>query len=152
MLAESSTEDIVIQSSTYGEIKPQEYQIYHMTKAIVGFQSIREYALIPYEDTPFFILHAVHDDINFIVLPAENVNNYTIELDRDTVEELELEKPEDVATFLIVNLQGDEISVNLRAPILFAPHSRKACQYIIHNLELPIRYVLREGGDEAARS
>ena len=142
----------IIHSSVYGELKPQEHQLYQMTKAMVGFQSIRNYALIPYEDTPFFIFHATDEDVSFIMLPATHVDNYTIKLDQATVAELQLTAPEDVTTMLIVNLNQEEVSVNLRAPVLLAPHSRKACQYIIHNQELPIRHVLGQGGDDDART
>ncbi|MGZ9586266.1 flagellar assembly protein FliW [Paenibacillus marinisediminis] len=147
----SEADEVVIHSSVYGVLKPHNHQLFDMTKGMIGFQAIREYALIPYEDTPFYILHAVQEDISFILLPADQVDNFAIELDPATVHSLELSGPEDAVTMLVVNLNEGQVSVNLRAPVILAPLTRKACQYIIHNAELPIRHVLREGGDDSAR-
>ncbi len=41
-----------------------------------------------------------------------------------------------------VNIVDDRPCVNLKAPIILVPGSRKACQYILHDRDFPIRYPL----------
>ncbi|SMG46042.1 flagellar assembly protein FliW [Paenibacillus aquistagni] len=142
----------MIISSIYGELMPEPHQVYHFVKGMVGFQAVRDFALLPYEDTPFYILHGTEGQTSFILLPAEQVQHYSFEIDRSTAELLELTKPEDAVTLLVVNMDEGEISVNLRAPVLLHPASQKGCQYVIHDQSVPLRYVLNKGGDHAART
>ncbi|MCM3338733.1 flagellar assembly protein FliW [Paenibacillus sp. MER TA 81-3] len=137
----------VIHSPSYGELHPQPHQIYEFVKGMVGFQSIVAYALMPYEDSVFYILHAVDEDRSFILIPAENVQDYSFAIDQATVEVLEIGQPEDVVTMLVVNIIDDVISVNLRAPVLFSPKTQKGCQYIITDSNLPIRHFIQGRGE-----
>lgn len=144
--------DLIVHSSVYGDLKPEKHQLFEFVKGMVGFQALRNYMLLPYEDTPFFILHGCDEEVAFILLPGDLVTSYTFDVDQSTLELLEIKRPEEVVTMLVANIRGNEISVNLRAPVLLAPESQKGCQYILHNNDLPLRYVLREGGDLSARS
>lgn len=148
----TSTNDIVeskvtIHSSNYGDLHPEPHQLYEFVKGMVGFQSIVRYALLPYDDSAFYILHAVNEKRSFILIRADYVQNYTFPIDRATVEALEIEEPEDIVTMLVVNIINDAISVNLRAPVLFSPKTQKACQYIITDSNLPVRHFIQGRGE-----
>ncbi|HEY8529486.1 MAG TPA: flagellar assembly protein FliW [Paenibacillaceae bacterium] len=134
----------LIRSDRYGDLHVAEEQIYRFEKGIVGWQDIKQYALIGVEDTPFFILHAVDEQLSFILIPAEKVVlDYGFEIDDETVELLDAKKPEDVVIFLIVNIIDDAFYVNLKAPVLLVPRSRAGCQYVIHDRDYPLRFPLR---------
>ncbi|GAC41323.1 flagellar assembly protein FliW [Paenibacillus popilliae] len=134
---------VTIHSSNYGALHPEPHQIYEFVKGMIGFQSIARYALLPYDDSVFYILHAVDEERSFILIPAEYVQNYSFPIDRNTVEALEVEAPEDVVTMLVVNIINDGMSVNLRAPVLFSPTTQKGCQYIIMDSNLPVRHFIQ---------
>ncbi|MED5018445.1 flagellar assembly protein FliW [Paenibacillus chibensis] len=133
----------VIQSSVYGSLDIAEDQIYHFESDILGIPNIREYALLPIDDTLFFLLHAVEEDVSFVLLPAvQAVEGYGFQLQEETVSLLQLESPEDAGVMLIVNIHDQDIYVNLKAPIILSPHSHKGCQFIINDQDLPIRHRL----------
>ncbi|WP_276353589.1 flagellar assembly protein FliW [Cohnella caldifontis] len=136
-------QETVIRSDRYGELHVAENQIIHFEKGIVGWQEISNYALIEMEDTPFYILHALREQLSFILIPAEKtVRDYGFEIDDDTIELLGISKAEDVVAFLIVNIVENQFYVNLRAPILIAPEQCKGCQFVIHQSDFPIRFPL----------
>lgn len=139
----SVASNVTIHSSNYGALHPEPHQIYEFVKGMIGFQSIARYALMPYDDSAFYILHAVDEERSFILIPAEYVQNYSFPIGRDTVEALEVEAPEDVVTMLVVNIINDGISVNLRAPVLLSPTTQKGCQYIIIDSNLPVRHFIQ---------
>lgn len=139
----------MIQSESYGTIEVTESQIYHFPRGIVGFGEYHDYALVQIEGAPFFILHAVDHELSFILLQAHHaVEDYGFEIDQATIDLLGINKPEDVATFLIVNIIEDKLYVNLKAPILLAVGNRRGCQFIIDDASYPLRYPLtrKEGG------
>lgn len=148
----TNEKNLIIQSLNYGELQPEPHQLYHFVKGMVGFQAVRDFALMPYEDTPFYILHSIEGQTSFILLPANQVQHYTYEIDRSTAELLELFQPEDAVSMLVVNMHDGQLSVNMRAPVLINPSSQKGCQHVIHDPNLPLRYSLNKGGDEDARS
>jgi len=139
----------LIRSDRYGELHVSDDQIFRFEKGIVGWQNITHYALVAVEETPFYILHALRDQLSFILIPAEKaVLDYGFEIDDETVELLGVRKPEDVVPFLIVNIVDDAFYVNLKAPVLLVPHNRTGCQFVIHDRDYPLRHPLvrKEGG------
>nr|WP_253297927.1 flagellar assembly protein FliW [Paenibacillus sp. MSJ-34] len=121
--------------------------MYFFEKGIVGLQEHREYALVPFDDSPFLILHAVDEELSFILLPAENaVQNYGFHIDEETVSVLKAEDPGEIDIMLIVNIIEDQLYVNLKAPILLCPKHQTGCQFIITDQDYPIRQPLSRGG------
>ncbi|CAH1192990.1 Flagellar assembly factor FliW [Paenibacillus plantiphilus] len=134
---------ITIKSSRYGDLTVRQEQVYEFPQGIVGFSNVTEYALMPFEDTDFFVLHASREDVSFILIAAAKVKeDYAFELDEETVRMLETNAAVDVLPFLIVNFVDDVPHINLRAPILIVPVSQKGCQYVIHHPSYPIREAL----------
>jgi len=139
-----------IHSERYGELEVSEQQIFHFEQGLVGLQDIRRYALIGLDDTPFYIMHALDQQLSFILLPAEKaVSDYGFTIDQETVDLLGVSKPEEVAIMLIVNIVDDWVHVNLKAPLLFALERRTAVQYVVHDQNFPLRYPLPRKKKEA---
>ncbi|WP_110931093.1 flagellar assembly protein FliW [Paenibacillus bouchesdurhonensis] len=135
---------VVIDSEVYGRIVIEPNHIYRFGAGIVGVPSIHEYVLIPIEDSPFFILHALDEQISFIVIEAHQaVDNYNFAISDEVADLLAVRQADDMAVMLIVNIQEEQLFLNLKAPVLLAPHSQQGCQYIIHDQELPIRHLLQ---------
>ncbi|MGZ7445966.1 flagellar assembly protein FliW [Paenibacillus sp. TH7-28] len=138
-----------IHSETYGVLEVKEEQIYSFEPGILGIPEIKQYALLPMQDTPFYVLHSLEDEVSFILLPSHQVvENYSFRLPEEIVDSLQLASPDEVGVMLIVNFQSSELFVNLMAPVLLAPHSQKGCQYIIKDQEFPIRHplLIQKGG------
>lgn len=135
---------VIIESEVYGRIVIGTNHIYRFGSGIIGVPSIHEYALIPIEDSPFYILHALDKQISFIVIEAHQaVDDYNFAISDEVVDLLAVEQADDIAVMLIVNIQQEQFYLNLKAPILLSPNSQQGCQYIIHDQELPIRHLLQ---------
>lgn len=132
-----------IDSSYYGKLDVSPESIFHFPKGLVGMAKARKFGRIALENTPFFILHALEDDLSFVLIPAAQVTkDYQFEIDEDTIELLGISKPEDIEVWLIVNIIEDQLFVNLKAPVLLISRSKMGCQYVILNQDLPIRQPL----------
>ncbi|WP_410770659.1 flagellar assembly protein FliW [Fontibacillus sp. BL9] len=139
---------MTIHSEAYGLLEVENSQIYLFDSGILGIPDIRQYALLPMEGTPFFVLHALEGEVSFILLPShQTVEEYSFHISDETISFLELKSPEDVGVMLIVNINQDKLYVNLMAPILLSPLSQKGCQYIIKDREFPVRYPLVQKGE-----
>lgn len=135
-------------SSTYGKLELEEQQIYRFETGVVGLPDIKEYALFPMEGTPFFVLHALEEEMSFVLLPANQaLEDYSFQLNGEMTDMLGVQSPEEVAVLLVVNIAPDQLYVNMLAPVLLSPHSLRGCQYIIRDQDLPIRQpLLRKEG------
>jgi flagellar assembly factor FliW len=135
--------NMTIHSSVYGDLNVSPESIFNFPKGLVGITKTREFGLLGLDNSPFSILHATAEDLSFILVPAPQVTkDYQFEIDEETVELLGITNPDEVEVWLIVNIIDDQLYVNLKAPVLLVPKSRTGCQYIIHNLNLPIRQPL----------
>lgn len=131
-----------ISSATYGDIEVSLDHIFHFKKGLVGIELYKDFALIPLEDSPFFILHTTNEDedVSFILAPAENVvSDYAFDISSEAIDVLKAEKAEDVVIFLIVHIIEDALYVNLKAPILLSPNEKLGLQFIIMDKEYPVR-------------
>lgn len=138
----------VVESASYGRFEVDESQILTFPKGIPGFGDHHDYALIQVENGPFHVLHALDEQLSFIVIPGSFVaENYGFRIDQSVVELLEIQQPEDVMTYVIVNVIDDQPVVNLKAPILINRTTRKGTQYILDDASYPLRHplALKEG-------
>ncbi|GFR39155.1 flagellar assembly factor FliW [Insulibacter thermoxylanivorax] len=137
-----------IESEYYGTFKVDESQIYHFPKGIIGFEEQHDYALIQVEDGPFYVLHAASGQLSFILLPGNYAaENYGFHINQSIISLLDIQNPEDVITFVIVNVIDDQLYVNLKAPLIFNRINRKGAQFIIDDASYPLRHplVIKEG-------
>jgi flagellar assembly factor FliW len=129
-----------IESDVYGTLEVRSEQIFRFKKGLVGLEQQREFALLPIDQSDYFMLHSTVEALSFFLVPADKVvRDYEFELSAETIDLLEVQKPEDVAVFLIVNLAEDQVSVNLKAPVLLSVSGRQGIQIIINEKDYPIR-------------
>lgn len=134
---------VVIQSEAYGTIEASHEQIYHFPQGLVGLSNIQTYALLPFADTELFILHAIESQLSFVLVPAHRIaDHYAFQIEDHIAEILQSETNE-IIPLLIVNIVDQQPFVNLKAPILLATTSQKGFQYILNQMEYPIRTPLR---------
>lgn len=132
----------IVHSSRYGELNIVPTQLYQFPKGLPGLPEINQYAILALEDTPFFIMHALDEDVSFITVPANKAQEqYDFTIDQSVIDLLGIQKPEDLIILLIVNFHENVPCVNLKAPVLLSPQN-VACQYIITDKDYPIRQPL----------
>ncbi|MGL5750138.1 MAG: flagellar assembly protein FliW [Paraclostridium sp.] len=119
-------------------------------KGILGFEEYREYEIFDIESNPIFkeIKSKREGNIGFIIVsPFEIEENYDIEIDKGTLNELHIKSPKDVLLYNIVTLNEsiESSTINLRAPIVINTNNNLAKQIILQDEKYNIKHPLIRG-------
>ncbi|MEK4248269.1 flagellar assembly protein FliW [Paenibacillus sp. FSL W7-1287] len=141
--------ELIINSQLYGEIHPEPHQIYTFEQGIVGFSHLKQFALLPYDDTELYILQSFSEEISLLLLPAVmSANTEGFRIDDATVCQLGVQKADEIVSFYIVRFIDQQPYINLKAPILIVPDQQVGCQYVISDESVTLREPLLLAGDE----
>lgn len=136
-----------------GEVEYSEEDIIEFSEGMYGFPDSKHFIMIANvePDLPFHWMQCIDEkDLVFVVVdPFLFVEKYDFELDDLTVEQLNVEKIEDIMVFVTVIIPDDvqEITVNLKSPIIININNRKAKQVILED-DFPYKYQIFSKGDE----
>ncbi len=123
----------------FGEVEYDPKNTIHFPAGMLGFPTLHDFIVMPNKkDGPLFWIQSVEDpDIAFVLTdPTNFFLSYSIAPDEAEKNMLHLEGDDDYYALTIVTVPPDqEITVNLAAPILFAPKSNRAIQVILDNSE-----------------
>ena len=131
-------------SPIHGKMMYKNDEIIYFEKGIPGFDNLKKYIIKEVEnDSPFNILQSVEDkDIGFIIIPPFFIHNdYEIKLSEEIIEKLNIENQEDVLLYSIVTLNSkvEDITANLKAPLVINIKNKKGEQYIIDKEKYSIK-------------
>lgn len=147
--------DLIVQTSRFGAMEYQEEQIIHFVKGILGFEDQQQYILLPIEEEvdTFYFLQAVGDGkLGFFLVNPFAFFDYDFELPHHVVQELEIEKTENLKVLTLLSTPGSlqEATTNLMAPIIMNVHSKKAKQVVLENGKYDIKQPLFQFQQEEA--
>ena len=137
-----------LETAHFGVIDIDETEFIYFPEGIPGFENSKRYALIGHDakDSVFFWLQSVDmPELCFVVAdPFMIYEGYTVDVDDEEVDILEITDPNKVITLTIVIIPENinEVRVNLKAPILINVEKKLGKQIIQKNDSLPIRYYL----------
>ncbi|MDN4606793.1 flagellar assembly protein FliW [Sporosarcina highlanderae] len=142
-----------IQTKFNGEISIQPDQIWTFPKGIPGFESEKQFALLPIEGNSNFqvLQSATTAAVAFIVSnPYTLIKDYSFDIDEPTIELLNIEKPEDVFVLAILTLKQpfETSTINLQAPLIFQLNNKTAKQMIINDNRFKTRHVIGQVKEE----
>lgn len=125
----------------------EEKDIIKFSKGIPGFDKLNKFIVFPVEDNEIFsILHSIEDEsIGFVMASPFNViNKYEFKLEDDVIERLKIISNEDVLVLNTVTLNSkiENITINLRAPIIINIKDRLGEQIILNNEKYLIKYAM----------
>ncbi|MDW8799703.1 flagellar assembly protein FliW [Clostridium sp. A1-XYC3] len=125
----------------------EEKNVINFKKGIPGFEELKKFILFNVEDNEVFsILQSIEDmAIGLVVIsPFNLVKDYELKLDEEKVSELKIEKPEDVLVLNTVTLNSkvENITVNLKAPIIINIKNNLGEQIILDNPNYVIKHPL----------
>lgn len=131
----------------HGVKEYEEKDIVEFKKGLPGFEKLKKFILFPVEENEVFsILHSVEDeDIGIVVVsPFLFIKDYEFDLKEEKAKELELESHEDVFILNTVTLSSkiEDITINLKAPIVINIKRRLGEQIILDNPNYDIKYPL----------
>lgn len=142
-----------IQTKFHGDTEIQQDQLWNFPKGIPGFESEKEFALLPIEgNSTFQVLQSTKSGaVAFIVTnPYTLIEDYTFDIDEPTIELLNIEKPEDVFVLAILTLKQpfETSTINLQAPLIFQLNNKTAKQMIINDNRFKTRHIIGQVKEE----
>lgn len=125
-----------LETKFIGEIEISESQIIDFPNGIPAFEDETKFAIISYdEETPFFIMQSIKTlEVSFLIAdPFPFFSDYKVKLPEPTIEQLEIEKEEDVVIFVILTVQEpfSKTTANLQAPVIINTKKRLGKQLVM---------------------
>lgn len=139
-----------LNTKCHGVLEYSEKDIIVFKKGIPGFEHLKKFILAPIEENNlFYVLHSIEDEnIGIIVtFPFSVLRDYEFELSEDKTAELKIKGIEDVFIVNTVTLDSlmENITINLKAPIVINIKEGIGEQLILDKVEYPIKYPLFKG-------
>lgn len=133
-----------------GEVEINPKNIITFPQGIPSFEEEKEFVLLPFSEppsSPFYILQSVHTEgLAFVVMtPFVFYPEYEVKIPDNVVEQLEIEKEEDVALFTIITLREtlEKSTVNLRGPIVINSAKQLGKQIVLNDSNYETRHPLK---------
>lgn len=140
---------IKVTTSRFGEIEINESEIVELPQGLIGFPELKKYILLNHDkDSPFKWLQSVDDgSIAFVLInPLLFKPDYTVEVTENEVCDLDLNNEEDAVISVIITMPTNpqNMTANLKAPLIFNLKNRKGKQIILNNSTYTTRHNIME--------
>lgn len=139
-----------IMTKAYGAVEIDEKQVIHFPSGLLGFETLREFALLDAEQKPFFWLQSLEvEQIAFVLInPLIFKPDYKPLVIEDELQDLGLENEEDdkILLFSIVTIPADQklMTANLQGPVIINKDIRWGRQFISTSPEWKVRHNIME--------
>lgn len=117
----------------------------HFNKGLLGLEQYNDFNLKDIEENEFFKLLESKDDSNLslaLLSPFDVEEDYTFELNEQTIDDLKIESESDILVFTTVTINSDmrKTTTNLRAPIIINTKNSLAEQIILNDEKYQIKH------------
>ena len=131
-------------SPIHGKMEYSESEVLTFEKGIPGFQDLKKFIIKEVSsESPFSVMQSIEDKyIGFIIISPFLIDDkYEIKLSDEIIKLLNIESPEDILLYTIVTLKEkiEDITTNLKAPLVINTKNNKAEQYILDSEKYKIR-------------
>ena len=135
----------VYETLQFGKLEIRDEDVIVMPEGLLGFSHCKRFVIL--EDpaqAPFCWLQSLDNtDLSFVLIdPLLIKADYQIQVPQEEVRELELEDPKEARVLVIVVVPKDvqQVTANLKGPIVINPQNRRAKQVILMDAQYPTRY------------
>ncbi|QXM05166.1 flagellar assembly protein FliW [Crassaminicella indica] len=141
---------MILNTKHFGEIEIEQEKIITFEEGLLGFEDIKEYAMIlnPDKEVAFHWLQAVNEpSLAFVITnPFLFKKDYDFYIPEKIVAALEIEKEEDVVIFSIAVVPQDikKMTINLRGPLIVNTKNKKGKQIVLDTDKYPLKYFIFE--------
>lgn len=141
---------MIVNTKRFGQIEIENNQMIIFESPILGFGNLKKYVLLQLEEKkrPFeFLQSAENEDLSFIVTdPFVFFPDYEFQLEPHWIETLAVTDESDIIVMVIVTVRSaDDISCNLKAPIVINKSNNSAAQIVLDHSGYTIKQpMLRE--------
>lgn len=135
-----------LQTRLFGTIEIDANDTLYFPCGIPGFENVKKFVLLGKQEvgTHFFWLQGIDDpNLAFVVTDPFYIHpDYYVDVDDEEIEELDIKDTECVLTISIVTIPEkiENMTVNLRAPILINLQNKTGKQVVMKNDNFPVRY------------
>ena len=124
-------------NTRFGEVEYDPSQVLRFEKGLIGFEHLHDFIVMPNKkEGPLFWIQSVEDpDIAFVLTdPTNFFLDYQVIPGDEERKLLGVGGDDDIFVLAVVTVPPSrEITLNLEAPILFAPKSNRAIQVVLEN-------------------
>jgi flagellar assembly factor FliW len=122
-------------NTRFGEVEYDPENLLHFPAGLIGLPNLRHFVVMPNKKQgPLFWIQSVDEpDIAFVLTdPTNFFLDYLVTPDTTERQSLHIEEGDECFALTVVTVPPDQkITLNLAAPILFAPKSNRAIQIIL---------------------
>lgn len=127
----------------FGEVEYDPSKTVTFPNGLLGFEALRKFIVMPnLKDGPLFWIQSVDDPAIAFVLtdPTNFFPTYRVEPDANERKLLKLGPEEECFVLSVVTIHPDrQVTLNLAAPILYAPQGNRATQVILEKSDYQTR-------------
>jgi flagellar assembly factor FliW len=139
--------NVLVQTLNFGALEVAEERILFFKEGIPGFPHAQRFALIEPEDTkPFQYLQSLGEPpVALLVIDPFLIDpDYKVKISQNDMEEIGAASLEDLAVSAIATIPNDPAgaTLNLMAPIVYNPSTRRGKQLILHESGYSVRQPL----------
>lgn len=126
-----------VYTSRFGEIEVDEAKIVHFKDGIPAFEDEHEFIILPYEEeSPYYFMQSLRSpDLAFLLtIPFLFFNDYSFEIDDETIKELDIKNQDDVFYYSMITIPNGSVrymTANLLAPIVVNSENMRAKQVVL---------------------
>ena len=136
-----------INTRDFGTVSVEEDALYHFPEGIYGFEDIQEFCIYSQSfDDEIVFLYLQAQDYTYpcflIFEPWDLYPGYAPSLPEADLNALEVNGPEELIFLAITTIfpNPEELSLNVKSPVVLNPKTRTGRQVILENREYPIRF------------
>ena len=137
-----------IKSKPFGEIEIDERQRLYFPRGILGFEGLKDYALMDATQPPFYWLQSLDvQDVAFILIePRVFRPDYQVSVPDSDLSEIGITAIDEMLVFAIVTVPEDhrQMTANLQGPVLINKSKRLARQSISLDPQWQVRHLILE--------
>jgi flagellar assembly factor FliW len=138
-----------VKTTRFGEIDVKDKDIVMLPNGLIGFPELKQYVILDHDEkSPFKWLQSLDDgSIAFVLInPLLFKPEYTVEVSEAEVADLEIKDEKDAVISVIVTMPSNpqNMTANLKAPLVFNLKNRKGRQIILNNQEYTTRHNILE--------
>ena len=134
-----------VRTTRFGAVEIADDRVITFPKGLLGFQQCKRYCLLqPTDDACFFWLQCMEDpDLAFVITdPNLFVQDYSVPIRSEQMEDLRLATVDDAQVFVIVNKIGDTLTGNLQGPLIVNTEQRIGEQLVLAEKKWTTRHNL----------
>lgn len=124
-------------NTRFGEVEYDPDNLLHFPAGLIGLPNLHHFIVMPNKkEGPLFWIQSIDDpDIAFVMTdPTNFFLDYQLAPEESERSKLEIAEDDEVFILSVVTVPPDQkLTLNLAAPILYAPKTNRAMQVILEN-------------------